>query len=249
MAETLPVMESVVRGEHHRTLDYMESDLFRQVMAVFDAHRAETGGVYYRPVAGGVCVIDLAADSPKPRIGVGRAPIRAGATVDQVVRSMPARLAYLRAARGRQQRASLEVQLEASLVRHALVESLRLPVPFAPSLRFIHSQWRIEPSAAVGTRFTDLLAVDVDVGALAIVELKRRPDRTGLRQVTGYVDYFRQHAAELTPFFRRVARLMGQLYGAPELEEVDLVAGTVYGLVAWPVAGGLEVQHADATNP
>jgi len=36
----------VVRPEHSRALDHLESEGFGVAMAVFDAHRAETGGVY-----------------------------------------------------------------------------------------------------------------------------------------------------------------------------------------------------------
>jgi len=166
----------------------MESEGFRAVMAVFDAHRAETGGVYYRPVAGGICVIDLSPASRKTRIGVGRAPVRPGTTADEVARGMPARLAYLRQARDRQARDSKEVQIEAALIGHALGAGLRLPAPLDPSLRFVHSQWRIEPAAGKGARFTDLIAVDTATAALAIIELKKRPDPRALEQASGTLE-------------------------------------------------------------
>jgi hypothetical protein len=169
-----------VRSGHERSLDYMQSNAFREVKDLLDA-RPEIGGVYFRPLEQGVCMVDLHPESPKPRIGIGTDPLlRRGTTAAQLGLSLPGRIAYLQGKRAEQQTPSRENQLEAQLIRDAQANNLRLPAPFPSSLRFVHSQWRVDnPWPGASQRFTDLIAVDLTTAGLVIIELKAPagPDR------------------------------------------------------------------------
>ena len=60
----------LIRPGHWKSLDYMDTQQFREVLCVFNGC-PEIGGVYCRPTASGVRVVDLCSRSRKPRVGVG----------------------------------------------------------------------------------------------------------------------------------------------------------------------------------
>lgn len=235
-----------VRPGHYQSLDWMETAAFREIKTLLEA-QPEIGGVYFRPLEHGVCMVDLHPGSPKPRIGIGADPLlKRGTDGATIAPSLPERIAYLLAKRAQQSAPSRENQLEARLIREAQANGLRLPPPFPPSLRFVHSQWRVDkPWPGAHQRFTDLTAVDLDTGGLVIVELKAQPDASAAGQVRAYVAYFRAHAPALTPFFGRLARVMGTLYGCPELADTALSPGRIAALTAWPETSGLVVTPVD----
>jgi len=227
----------VVRPGHYATLDYMASQRFREVKALFE-NLPEIGGVYLRPTDKGVTVVDLDPTSPKPRIGVGADPYLAcGTTAAQLALTMPQRIAYLREVRARQAGPSCENQFEARLIRDAQANHLRLP-GFPERLRFIHSQWRIDPAAGGTAQLTDLIAVDLPSRRLVIIELKATEDYSAVQQVQQYLGYFQRNGGELRPFFARVAQVMGALYDCPELAALEGVEDPMVTLVAWPDAAG-----------
>jgi len=233
----------IVRRGHYLTLDYMASEEFAEVKALLEAE-PEIGGVYFRPVDSGVTMVDLHPDSPRPRIGIGEDPIiKVGTTADELAPSIPARIAYLKEVRASQARPSEENQLEARLIREAQSGQLRIP-GFPEQLRLVHSQWRLQLDG--GHKFTDLIAVDIDERELVIIELKRQPDPSALDQVAEYVSYFEANAAELLPFFMRLAIIMGARYDCQPLAKLSELSVASSGIAAWPGASGeLEVKGLD----
>ena len=208
--DTLNVLDAdtqslVVRPGHFKIVQYMRSEKFLAIKELFDSVE-EFGGVYFRPLERGVCVVDLHSTSPKPRIGVGaKSLISRSMSVEALRASIPERIAYLNQVRDRQATPSLENQLEAKVIRGAQASRLALS-GFPDSLRFIHSQWRIDrPDGARGQKFTDIIAANLSRKALAIVELKASPDAMAARQVQQYARYFQLRAAQLTPLFNEIA--------------------------------------------
>ena len=234
--------QRVVRSGHYRTLAYMASQEFRGVKELFEGV-PEFGGVYFRPTDKGVTVVDLHPESLKPRVGVGDNPyVVCGTMAADLLPSISERVAYLERVRARQTCPSRENQFEAFLIRYAQSNHLCLP-GFPDRLRFIHSQWRMDPDTFGRQRFTDLLAVDLCSRGLVVIELKADSDSSAFSQVSGYLDYFRLHADELEPFFTRVAQVMGTLYDCPELCALGNVAGELAALVAWPSGSGRTQVH------
>lgn len=228
---------SIVREGHFRTLEYMASQEFSRIKALLE-QVPEFGGVYFRPTDGGVTLVDLHSDSPKPRIGIGEDPLlRVGTTAGQIEPTIPRRIDYLQRVRARQKRPSRENQFEAYLIRNAQASHLIMP-GFPDRLRFIHSQWRNDASVGGSQRFPDLIAVDLQTESLVLIELKADADESALPQVRSYLAYFQEHAAELNPFFLRLAQVMGRLYGCPELTTLRQVQTVSIGLVAWPNGQG-----------
>lgn len=232
----------LVRPGHYRALDYMASADFLDVKTLFERY-PEIGGVYFRPTDGYVTTIDLHPQSLKPRIGVGEDPyLPIGARARDLEPTMSQRIEWLRQVRSRQTAPSREVQFEAHLIREAQANHLRLP-GFPDRLRFLHSQWRIDPTASGTARITDLLAVDLRTRRLVVIELKASPDAGALSQAGSYVHWFGDNADVLNPFFLRLARVMGRLYDCPEMERLDALGAPAAGLGAWPSGGasGIEV--------
>lgn len=238
-----------VRPGHYRTLEYMATAKFREVKALFESY-PEIGGVYFRPTDRGVTVLDLHPDSPKPRIGVGDDPyIECGTSAEELAPTMEARIAHLQKVRARQRTPSRENQFEARLIREAQGDHLRLP-GFPDCLRFIHSQWRMDPAHGGTAQLTDLIAVDLASGSLVLIELKAKPDPSAIQQVESYLDYFRRNGEALSRFFARVAQVMGALYDCPELTSLDSLEDPAVTLVGWPGASGLpEVQGLEQLEP
>lgn len=231
-----------VRDGHYRSIEYMATPEFLRVKGLFESI-PEIGGVYFRPIDKGIAVVDLHPESPKPRIGVGSDPyIRCGATAAALASTMDERVAHLRDARDRQARPSRENQFEAFMIREAQSNHLRLP-GCSDKLRFIYGQWRMDPDSDGSPQFTDLIAVDIVERQLVILELKPQPDNSALHQVQGYVQYFNRYWDDLAPFFTRVAQVMGELYGCPELVSLDCLNQEVVPLVAWPGANGKPVLN------
>jgi hypothetical protein len=84
-----------VRKEHFDTLDFMITPRFREIKEIFESY-CEIGGVYFRPIAQKVTVVDLHPLSPKPRIGVGDDPyVYYTSTPSQIRNSMGERIHYL----------------------------------------------------------------------------------------------------------------------------------------------------------
>jgi hypothetical protein len=232
---------SAVRAGHFASLAYMASDEFSAIKTILDAV-PQLGGVYFRPTDRGVIMVDLHADSLKPRVGIGSdALLRSGTSAEAVRNSLPTRLAHLLAVRARQQLPSRENQLEARLIREAQANHLRLP-GFPDAVRFVHSQWRLHAPGQRTQSYTDLIAVDIASRRLVIIELKAFPSTLAAAQVRAYASYFELHAQELLPFFGQLARVMGKLYDCPELLEVD-VAGDVEAMTAWMVDDALLVER------
>ncbi len=236
-----------VRPGHYAAVKYLGSEKFARVKELFEAE-PEIGGVYFRPGDGKLTVVDLHPDSLKPRVGVGTSPyLFTGTTALSVAPTMPGRVAHLRAVRARQKAPSLENQLEARLIRSAQANGLRLP-GFPDHLRFIHSQWRIDRPDGSGQQFTDLMAVDLIRRELVLIELKRERDLGAHTQVRQYVEWFRQHGTELSAFFLALARVMGKLYGCPELASLDALGTHPLGIAAWPKGDSLEVVGLEVVD-
>lgn len=232
--------DGLIRPDHKTSLGYMATQKFREVLDVLN-EPPEIGGVYCRPIALGVTVVDLSSESPKPRIGVGEDPIiRVGTDADTIRASLPDRIAYLKRIREQQTSNHAENRFEARMIREAQAAQLRLP-GFSPYVRFVHSQWKM-PKIGV----TDLTAVDLQTGSLVLIELKPNHDDGARSQVRKYVEHFRRCKEQLHPFFVELAGVMGRLYQCEELERVELTAPAT-GAVAWPgVSGGdVEIVYLD----
>jgi hypothetical protein len=233
------VSASVVRRGHYATLEYMASPEFCEVKALFESY-PEIGGVYFRPTDKGVTVCSLDASGQKPLIGVGRDPnLSCWSSSAQVAQQMSERIQALKEKQANAS-ASREKQFEALLIRQAQGDHLRLP-GFPERLRFIHSQWRMDRAAGGTAQLTDLIAVDLPSGRMVLIELKAAPDYSAVQQVQQYLAYFQDHGDELKPFFARVARVMGALYGSVELAALAAVEDPVVTMVAWPGASGAPV--------
>jgi hypothetical protein len=207
------------------------------------------GGAYFRPAYNAVTVVDLHPSSPRPLVGVGDA-IRLGTHAFAIEQEMPARVAGLRAFRAAQKEEKVEARLEARLVRGALAGRLALP-GFPDRLRFLHSQWRMDPEPGKTARVADLVALDLARGRLVVIELKAAEDACGLAQAAGYAAYFRANAPALCPFFARLSRVMGRLYDCPEVAAVSAVGAPAAALAAWPAPGdpaGVIVEGLDALD-
>lgn len=232
--------DELIQPGHRKSLGYMATRQFQEVLEVFN-ECPEIGGVYCRPIALGVTVVDLSSESPKPCIGVGEDPIiRVGADADSIRASLKARIDYLTGIRDQQTSNHPENRFQARMIREAQADQLRLP-GFPPHVRFIHSQWRM-PDLGV----TDLTAVDLQTGSLVLIELKPNRDDGALSQVRKYVEHFRTCKEQLHPFFVELAGVMGRLYRCEELARVELTAPAT-GAVAWPgVSGGdVEIVYLD----
>ncbi|MHB1456362.1 MAG: hypothetical protein ACYC0V_05540 [Armatimonadota bacterium] len=229
-----------VRDGHYKSLDYMLTPAFEGVKNLFESI-PEIGGAYFRPTDKGITVVDLHPASPKPRIGVGSNPyIVRNTSAASLAPSMKERVEYLQGIRDKQRGPSLENQFEAFMIREAQNNHLLMP-GCHDKLRFIHSQWRMDPDTDGSQRLTDLLAVDIVKRQLVILELKAKRDHSAFQQVQGYLEYFDDHWDDLMPFFTRVAEVMGVLYDCPELVGLDRLNQGVIPLVAWPGADGIPI--------
>ncbi|MBM4394863.1 MAG: hypothetical protein FJ087_04155 [Deltaproteobacteria bacterium] len=237
-----------VRPEHFAALDYMETAQFAEVRAVFERH-PDVGGAYFRPAYNSITVVDLHPSSPRPLVGVGEA-VRLGTHAFAIEQEMPERVAGLKQFRAAQKEEKVEARLEARLVRGALAGRLALP-GFPERLRFLHSQWRMEPEPGKSARVADLVAVDLARGRLVVIELKAAADTGALAQAAEYVAYFRANAPALCPFFARLARIMGRLYDCPEVAAVSGIGAPATALAAWPARGdpaGVVIEGLDALD-
>lgn len=223
---------NIIRKSHYRSLDYMDSVEFIGVKELFESI-PEIGGVYFRPTSKGPMPVDLSETSLKPRVGIGD-EIRIGTKADSLSMTMPDRLNALRIKRSRQKSASRESQFEAYLIREAQANRLILP-DFPSQIRFIHSQWRLDNKKPL---VTDIIGVDLVSRALVIIELKKSNELSALSQAEEYADYFRRHGAEISPFFSRIAHVMGKLYNCPELINFRVAPQAVHVLTAWPSENG-----------
>lgn len=233
-----------VRPGHYQTLKYMSTQAFQEIRQRMD-EVPEFGGVYFRPLDDGVRMLDLHPNSPKPKIGIGDnkdSLLTVGTTWAKLENSIPSRIAYLKGVRARQTSPLKETQLEAMIIRQAQSNHLIMK-EFPDRLRFIHSQWRIDQPGVNSQQFTDLLAVDLVSHSLVIIELKKTKDFGALNQAKSYLNYFREKAAELNPFFTELAKTMGKLYDCPELMLIDEVITAESVLAAWPAGiGGLSIE-------
>jgi len=238
-----------VRSGHFLTVAYMATPQFAEIVRLFESYE-EIGGAYFRPLDNGVRAVDLHPSSLKPRIAIGNSSmplIPLGATVRELAPTMNARLEHLRSVRARQLAPSRENQLEARMIRAAQSKALVL-TGFPTSMRFIHSQWRIDAPDSGTQEFSDLLAVDLSTGRLVVVELKREPDPSAADQALRYVSYFEKRADEVLRFFEQVARMMGALYGCGELAQIRLSGVEPDGFVVWPLGVEIHVERVhDAT--
>jgi hypothetical protein len=239
-----------VRPGHFATVEFMTTPQFGEIVRLFESYE-EIGGAYFRPLDNGVRAVDLHPSSLKPRIGIGDGAmslLRLGTTTNALAPTMQARVEYLRSVRARQTGPSQENQLEARLIRSAQSNALVLP-GFPASMRFIHSQWRIDAPDSGPQEFSDLLTVDLSTRRLVVVELKREPDASAAGQALRYARYFEARAGEMLPFFERVARMMGSLYGCDELAQVRLSGVEPDAFVVWPLGLEMHVGRVQGAAP
>ncbi|MHB0879178.1 MAG: PGN_0703 family putative restriction endonuclease, partial [Anaerolineae bacterium] len=217
------------RPQHDTVLEYMAGRQFRAVKDLFESY-PEIGGVYFRPTETGVMVLDLHPNSPKPRMGVGSDSYLApGTTADAARLGMPARIAGLERARAQQTRRHDELRFEARLIREAQANGLRL-TGFPERLRFLYDQVRV---GASGENLVDILAVDLPTATLVAIELKREGDQDAAVPTSAYLERINQHRDRYLPFFTRLAQVMGQLYGSPEMAGLKAISGISASLQAW----------------
>ena len=231
LAATAP---SPVRDGHWQAVTAMASPGFREIVELFDADD-RIGGTYFRIVEKGFQPVDLDPLSDKPLIGVGGifAP---DTSPEQVGKELDDRVAVLAKKRLTPSR-SAERQIEARAIRSALSSGLRLS-GFPANLRFITGQWRIDFGKT--GRLLDVVAVDLETGALVVIELKAKSDTTAKATVSAYAAYVREHADAFGPYFSAMATAMAELYGCRDMpSSVD--AARVTGLAAWPAGDSFKI--------
>ncbi len=236
---------NAVRKEHYNTLDFMKTERFCRIKEIFESYN-EIGGVYFRPVANKVTVVDLHINSPKPRIGVGEDPyVYLSAIPQEIERSMHERIRYLISKRKEIKAINAENKLESNVIREAQNNHLVMP-GFPDYLKFIHSQWRIDKPDSSTHSFTDIIAVDIRFSKLVIIELKAKAEKSAYQQVKEYVTYFFNNKRHLLPFFLELSGVMGKLYSCDELMNLDWLELSELGLVAWPDhSGKLQIQNLE----
>jgi hypothetical protein len=131
-------------------------------------------------------------------------------------------------------------------IRTALENRLVLP---GGELMLLCQEWRF--LSAAGAQKLDLLALDMEAGQLAVIELKHRSEdaAAALPQATRYVQLLLEHAAQLLPFFAALADAMARIYGAPwGTRPVSLSTSSIGRAELWS-ADGLRTSTRVRVDP
>jgi hypothetical protein len=209
-----------LRPGHVKTLEWLASPEFAEVKRLHD-RVIGFGGVYFRPTDKGVVVIVLDGRAPgyvgfrtsRKDSGYLLTPGRAGALDEQHLRDRyQAFQVWLQTVGG----SSVEEQAVIPWLRRALQNELVLSgLPRSGGdWVFLNQEWRFQRGDGVGKK-SDVIAVNARTGQIGIIEAKSSASKRAeaVAQVCEYGRYWKRDAQELAPFFTRLLRAMGSLYG------------------------------------
>lgn len=234
-----------LRAGHLKTLEWLASPEFAEVKRLYD-RVVGPGVVYFRPTDKGVVMIMLDAGAPgyvgfrtsHDDNGYLLTPGRPAALDEAQLRDRyKAFRGWLRTAR----RHSYEEQAVIPWLRQALQNKLVLSGwPWlSDKWLFLNQEWRFRRDDGVGTK-SDVIAVNARTGQLGIIEAKDSISKRAeaVAQVSEYGRYWQRDARELAPFFTRLLRTMGSLYGNPWAQTAIVSEAPAALFFAFPGASG-----------
>ncbi|HKP57121.1 MAG TPA: hypothetical protein VJV78_10385 [Polyangiales bacterium] len=210
---SLPPGSAITAG-HKRTLAWMMTPDFDEVVARHASATGDRASIYFRPTADGLVRVALHPKAPcilgfrthAGELGHCLSPQQALPTEDEIRARMSAFEAWMPTVK----RASAEERAVAAWLRRSLSDRLWLP-ELGAGWALLHHEWRF----AGARKKSDILAVQVETGRLGIVELKWSAAQLPLAraQVENYADIWQHDAVELAPFFGDLLRALGRAYG------------------------------------
>lgn len=217
-ARPTPPREAVaVKDGHWRTVQWMATQSFHDLVAVHEAVCGEHADIYFRPTEKGLVRIALHPHAPgyvgfrthgkdKSHLLTPGSAVPTAPEIEDRLRAFEEWLPTVR-------RRSKEEQGVIPWIRSALANQLRLP-DLGQGWVFLHQEWRFIDELG-GSRKSDILAVHGPTGQLGIVEFKS--DKSALdearSQVSDYARFWDRDAAQLAPFFTALLHAMCAAYG------------------------------------